>query len=166
MSAAMGAADIVAAQNANVPVAQLIVFFNVALTFPTAELVPSYDSPQPVQIGDVNLDGFPDVVVAHGGWLRACVYTRRRGGGLDPEVLFEIPYDDFGPQGLAIGDLNGDGRPDLVFAGPNGLPILYNATPFPPSPASTAIPVLTPSGLLAPVLAMTGAFWAALRMRD
>lgn len=161
-----GATDIVATQAWNTPEARLILLFNRGLSFSTTELVSSYDSPQPVQIGDVDLDGLPDVIVAHGGWLRAGVYTRRASGGLDPEVLFEIPYYDFGPQGLATGDLNGDGRPDLVFAGPDGLTILYNTTPFPPTPTSTAIPVFTPWGLLTLVLAMAGAFRVAMRLRE
>jgi hypothetical protein len=161
-----GTTDIVATQAWNTPEARLILLFNRGLSFSTTELMPSYDSPQPVQIEDVNLDGFPDVVVAHGGWLRAGVYTRRASGGLDPEVLFDIPYYDFGPQGLAIGDLNGDGRPDLVFAGPDGLTILYNTTPFAQRPTSIAIPVFTTFGLLTLVLAMAGVQWIALRSRE
>ncbi len=125
-----GATDIVATQAWNAPDAQLIILFNRGLSFSTTALVPSFDGPEPVQIGDVNLDGLPDVVVAHGGWLHTGVYTRRAGGGLDPEVLFEIPYaSHYGPQGIAIGDLNGDGRPDIAIADYDGrLIILYNTT--------------------------------------
>lgn len=161
-----GTTDIVATQAWNTPQARLILLFNNALSFTATALVPSYDVPEPIQIGDVNLDGLPDVVVAHGGWLRTGVYTRRVGGGLDPEVLFEIPYaSHYGPQGIAIGDLNGDGRPDLAIADTNtGLIVLYNTTPFPPTPTSAAIPVFTPFGLLALVVAIAGASFVALRL--
>lgn len=160
-----GARDIVATQAWNVPEARLIVLFNQGLLFATTELVPSYEGPAPVQIGDINLDGISDVVVVHNGFFHAGVYTRRATGGLDAEVLFTIPDSYPGRQGVAIGDLNGDRRPDLAIVGPTGLTILYNMTPFPPMAAAIQVPVFTPFGLLVLVLAMMGVYWVALRLR-
>lgn len=162
-----GAPDIVATQAWNSPEARLIVLFNRGLLFTTTALIPSYDGPEPIQIGDINLDGLPDIVVAHGGWQRAGVYTRRAGGGLDAETLFEIPNaDHYEPQGIAIGDLNGDGRADLAIADPSArLIILYNTTPYAVTAGPTDVPVFTPLGSLLLVFAMAGAFLIALRLR-
>lgn len=160
-----GARDIVATQAWNVPEARLIVLFNQGLFFATTELVPSYDIPAPVQIGDINLDGIPDVVVAHSGFFHAGAYTRRATGGLDAEVLFSIPDSSYGRQGIAIGDLNGDRRSDLAIVGPTGLTILYNTTPFPPTAAAIQVPAFNSFGLLVLIVAMMGVYWVALRLR-
>jgi hypothetical protein len=105
--------------------------------------------------------------VAHGGWQRAGVYTRRAGGGLDAEALFAIPHSDhYEPQGIAIGDLNGDGRADLAIADPSArLIILYNTTPHAVTAGPADVPVFTHLGSLLLVFAMAGAFLIALRLR-
>lgn len=125
-----GSRDIIATQAWNLPESRLVVLFNQAATFAKSIEVPSYDIPETISIGDVNMDGLEDVVVLHGGWTKAGVYTRLPGGGLAGEALFTIPYaSHYNPQGLAIGDINGDGRPDLAIADYNhGLVILYNLT--------------------------------------
>ena len=106
------------------------------------------------------MSSWPTTASFHAG-----VYTRRATGGLDAEVLFTIPDSYPGRQGVAIGDLNGDRRPDLAIVGPTGLTILYNTTPFPPTAAAIQVPVFTPFGLLVLVLAMMGVYWVALRLR-
>ena len=70
-------------------------------------------SPVAVAFGDVNSDGPTDIVVLHNagpGFL-----FQQANHTFSPEVLFPIddPYDATGP--LWIGDLNGDGIPDLVY---------------------------------------------------
>ena len=45
----------------------------------------------------------------------------------------------YDPHGLAVGDITGDGWPDLVIAAPmTGLVILRNLHPSPPSPSPSA----------------------------
>jgi FG-GAP-like repeat len=85
----------------------------------------SYDTPDAVLVADMNRDGLGDVVTLHGGWNRAGVYLQEPGG-LGPESLFPIPYaTSYNPKGLDVGDINGDGRPDIVLADYNsGLVVL------------------------------------------
>lgn len=75
-----------------------------------------------VRVHDMNGDGRADIVLAHGGadWDTISVvgvFLQRRGGTLSRERLFFFPYTSFyQPSGLAVGDLNGDHRPDIALA--------------------------------------------------
>jgi len=71
-----------------------------------------------VAIGDLNGDGKPDLVVANLGFYPAygTTVSLLLGNG---DGTFQSKTDlvtGSGPYSLAIGDLNGDGRPDLVTA--------------------------------------------------
>jgi fibronectin type 3 domain-containing protein len=91
---------------------------------------PSYDIPEPLDIADLDLDGRGDIVTLHGGWSRAGVYQLQANGVLAPEQLYQIAYaSHYLQHGLAIGDVNGDGSPDVVLADSNnGLVVLRNTT--------------------------------------
>ncbi len=88
----------------------------------------AYDCPGPVEIADVTGDGKKDIVVAHGGWNALGVYLQNSSGVLQPEELYPIPYaTNYNPHGIAVGDINGDGRNDVVIADyNNGLVVLYH----------------------------------------
>jgi hypothetical protein len=90
----------------------------------------SYDVPEPVAVGDINLDGRPDIVVLHAGWMAAGVYLQQADGSLAPEELYPIPYaSNYNTHGLAIGDVNNDGSPDIAIADYNsGLVVLYGTS--------------------------------------
>jgi hypothetical protein len=74
----------------------------------------TYDIPSALRIADLNGDGRADVVVSHRGWLAMSVYLQRADGTLAPELLFESVYESAGLQTLALGDVTGDGRIDIV----------------------------------------------------
>jgi hypothetical protein len=160
-----GARDIVATQAWNSPESKLIVLRNEGLSFAAADIFTSYDSPEPMATADFNGDGLTDLAVLHGGWVQAGVYTRSAGGGLAAEVLFPIPYaSHYSAQGIAIGDLNHDGRPDIAIADYNsGLVILYNTTPPAVAPPAVPVPSLSAAALGTLVLAMAALFATSLR---
>jgi hypothetical protein len=67
--------------------------------------------PFAVAVGDLNLDGLPDLVVTNDGGGSVSVLDGQGNGGF-------ATHRDYGanenPVGLAVGDVNGDGRPDVV----------------------------------------------------
>lgn len=153
-----GRNDVVASYGGNRPASNLALFAQTstgALAAPAS--FASYDVPQAVAVSDVDLDGRNDVVVLHGGWQEAGVYRGQAGGSLGLEELYAIPYASrYGPGSLALGDITGDGYPDVALADSNnGLVILpsLGAAPTPsssPSPSPTASPSPAPSASPSP----------------
>jgi hypothetical protein len=88
----------------------------------------SYYSSTSPQVADFDLDGRADIVVAHGGWNSISVLQQNEFCQLNDRVRFDIPYaSHYSIQGLSVGDLNNDGKPDIAIADyNNGLIILYN----------------------------------------
>lgn len=127
-----GRADIVLSIGGNRPYSKLgIMYQQTDGSLGAITLKDSYDIPQPVQIADVDQDGRNDIVVAHGGWDEMGLYLQDSSGQLVNEKLFGTPYaSSYNPDGLALGDINGDGYPDAVIADSNnGLVVLYNSGP-------------------------------------
>jgi hypothetical protein len=89
----------------------------------------SYDIPSGIKIADMTGNGKNDVVVLHEGWNSVGIYLQNSDGSLANELLFGIPStQQFNPQAIAVGDINGDGLPDIIVAGDSwiGLIILYH----------------------------------------
>lgn len=119
-----GLGDVVMSICANQPDARLNVFAQRRGKLLPPVVYDSYDLPKPVTVADMNGDNLGDVVTLHGEWMQAGVYLQE-GGALGPESLFPLPPADYRAKGLAIGDLNNDGKPDIAIADFNsGLVVL------------------------------------------
>ena len=130
--------------------------FKPAITYPTGG-----EFANSVAVADVNGDGKPDLVVTNlsGIWpdQRAVgVLTGNGDGTFQPAVTFDSGGGS--PFSVAAGDLNKDGRPDVVVLNTTGLGlgVLLNNTPF-----CTTAPTITlsttpaslwpPNGKMVPV---------------
>jgi hypothetical protein len=114
-----GRDDILAAVDGNIPGSRLQVYEQMA-TGGLADPVTyaAYNIPEPMAAADLNGDGLLDVTLVHGGWGTFTALLQRPDGRLGAHHGYDLPgyptHLDF--SGLAVGDVTGDGRPDVATA--------------------------------------------------
>ena len=72
-------------------------------------------SPRGVVLGDVNGDGRLDVITANYGTSSVGILLGQTGGGLAAAGTYSVGLGS-GPKGVVTGDVNGDGRLDIITA--------------------------------------------------
>ncbi|XHL94213.1 MAG: FG-GAP-like repeat-containing protein [Microcoleus anatoxicus] len=135
-------------------------------TFATKVDLATGSSPRSVSIGDINGDGKPDLAVANMSDSTASILfnttaTNAATPTFAPKV--DLPTGTQ-PQSVSIGDINGDGKPDLAVAnyGSNTASILLNLNGT--IPKVTAVTATTPDGSygVGSTIAITVTFDAAV----
>jgi FG-GAP-like repeat/PASTA domain/FG-GAP repeat len=77
------------------------------------------DSPVAIAIGDLSGDGKPDLATANSGSESVSVLVNKGDGSVGPKRSYVVGTDSSsGPSSVAIGDLNADGKADIVAAKP------------------------------------------------
>jgi Ca2+-binding RTX toxin-like protein len=102
------------------------------------------DGPASVAIGDLNGDTRPDLVTANLFSDNVSVLLGDGAGGFAPATNFGLNGGD-GPNSVAIGDFNGDTRPDLVTANifSDNVSVLLNTPPDTTTTTTTVAPTTT-----------------------
>jgi len=90
--------------------------------------IPAYELPGPIKVADLNNDGKNEIITVHGGWENVTVYSQNSSGDYGNYQMFPLPYaSSYNEDGISIGDINNDGKKDIVIANYNrGIDILYN----------------------------------------
>jgi FG-GAP-like repeat len=162
-----GAAAIVAAAtdaNGNNGIVEINVETSTSpVTFATPVSFPAGSMPTMVRIADVNGDGLPDLVVANAGpgadgsgmaGVSVLLQDAAHPGTFLAPITYPTPI---GAADVAVGDLNGDGRPDLVVVStpslnvaPNGAISVLLQNPSPAAPGTFAAATVYP-GIIEPL---------------
>jgi hypothetical protein len=102
---------------------------HIAFSNETSIMAPSGGSPFKAVVADIDGDGKPDIVSTNSYLNTVSVYlnTTPTGGTVSFAPDVDFATGNF-PEGLAIGDIDGDGKPDLVVANnsDNTLSVLLN----------------------------------------
>ena len=125
-----GVNDLVVSGGGNQPKSQIMVF----VRGPGGVLVeqanyPTYDSPNAVKIADADGDGRNDVLALHWGFNAVTLARQRTNGTLADAENYQVMSNSRNPQAMDVGDLNNDGRLDVIVAASHGFSLLYGRAP-------------------------------------
>jgi hypothetical protein len=96
-----------------------------------------------VAIGDVNGDGYPDVVVGNTNSNSVGVLMGNDDGTFQPAAIYSSGGNS--PYSIALADLNGDGKLDVIMTNMSGgsnegvVGVMLNNTQYTPNPSATTL---------------------------
>jgi hypothetical protein len=125
-----GANDIVASSGGNMPSAELLIWYqNSSALFGSPVQVSAYDGPGAIKIDDLNCDGKMDIITGHGGFGRVAVFEQNTAGTYTYQLHTTGNVSQSGPNAVAFGDLNHDGKKDIAtVSSTTKLMLLFNSS--------------------------------------
>ncbi|HEY3412795.1 MAG TPA: VCBS repeat-containing protein [Armatimonadota bacterium] len=144
------------------------------ITFSPLANYPTGQNPQYIAVGDLNNDGAPDAVIVNNtsGTVTVLLNKHDGTGSFNPPATYAVGNS---PVWAVIGDVNGDGKPDIVvsnmasgtisvllnngngtFQAPSSYSVLPAGVSGTPSPAAVALGDVNNNGKLDAVVANTG----------
>lgn len=88
----------------------------------------AYDIPTPIKVADLNCDGDNEIIIGNDAWERISIYNKHGLGDYGSYTLYPSLYY-FTPFSMAVGDINNDGRPDIIDVDQDAkISILYNTS--------------------------------------
>ena len=128
-----GATDLLTANIASNSVSVLLnttVTGTASLGFAAEQDFATLNAPRGVATADVNGDGRADVIATCSGVGYASVLLNTTAAGATaPSFASQLGFAvGTNPQAVAMADLNGDGRPDMLVGAPGGLAVRLNTT--------------------------------------
>jgi hypothetical protein len=117
------------------------------ISFSSPIPVASVSDPAAIAVGDFNMDGKPDIAVSSlGSSPGVYVYTNNSTVGTVSFGFSKNLITESGPAGMSVGDLNGDGLPDIAVAnGTSTVSVFQNA---PGGFSTSAVNYPLPSGAI------------------
>jgi hypothetical protein len=84
-----------------------------------------------VPVGDINGDGKPDfVALISQGSETIVAFINRGDGSFRKETIHAAPHPAFGSSGIQLVDLNGDGKPDVLYTNGDNLDGAFVLKPY------------------------------------
>lgn len=143
-----GKMDMVTYHNAGTDNTRISVFHNTstagAITFVKQDYAIGVASGV-IAIADLNGDGKPEILVVGEVAGRISIFKNNSTPGVIDPTSFEVPfaYAIPGPRGITAGDLNGDGKPEIIVTRAGNLSIIENALPSGPTISIDTQPTFT-----------------------
>ncbi|HXW16357.1 MAG TPA: FG-GAP-like repeat-containing protein [Terriglobia bacterium] len=121
-----GVLDLAVADYSGGPGSVSILLGNGNGTFQSAKSSPVGNSPYGLAVADFNGDGLLDVVTANYGSNNVSVLLGNGDGTFQPQSTYAVATGGSNAYGVAVGDFNKDGSPDIAVASSGGVSVLIN----------------------------------------
>ena len=121
-----GNLDVAVADYSGGPGSMSILLGNGNGTFQAAVGYAAGIGPYGIAVADFNGDGFLDVVVANAFSYNVSVLTGNGDGTFNSQVTYPVNLASNNAWGVAVGDFDGDGFPDIAVASSGNVSVLMN----------------------------------------